>query len=624
MPRQSTVTTSAQSSRVLPDIAFNPSKVWPETPSRRISQHRAFHPLSYVTLLSAFVLAGGRVRVDETISLEELEHIIELYAAHFRVPKQRIIAWAESLLIPYTDPGSLDVIEPKMPELNITLHDYQRQEAAWFAARSGGVAALSCGTGKSVTAWAAAIGAARNGRCSTNRCYIIAPLNAIPQWEPYTKNLKRVFRHVEIISVDSAHKYARLPDEGGALIVDECHKIKNIETRRSSSVFQIRLHFDWCVCLTGTLLHSGPAGVLAIQETAVPGLSRFADKWQLGEAFNCIIKKQIGPRTIMSLVIPSGVFFDAFAEYLKLGVRSLSFACPSIKEVIRLPDQVRYCIDTWPTPDWVIEHQERQRRAGERITVHWLPQLEADTGFQKAVAALAHALAYELHYERGGGADGEINEDQHGSGFPSFAKLRAYAAIEGLYDRCLIETDHPVFKYRWLYAPGTDAKNPGFGPKIRELLKWISEHPLEPLLIGCVSTESKRVISRALTSRGISYAVIDGKTGVPERKRIVEAFQNGALSYIIAQQVAGSESITLTRASTSILVDHHWGAAQYSQFLARTHRISQTRLCEHYDYAFGHLQKLIVENVQKGERFDSQIRERIETLISDSLTEITS
>jgi hypothetical protein len=86
---------------------------------------------------------------------------------------------------------------------------------------------------------------------------------------------------------------------------------------------------------------------------------------------------------------------------------------------------------------------------------------------------------------------------------------------------------------------------------------------------------------------------------------------------MLMQQAAGAESITLTRSSTSILLDHNWSAAVYTQFIHRTYRTGQTEDCEHYDYMFGLMQESVVRRLKRGLRFDQQIRQELETLYYD-------
>jgi len=627
-----------------PAFALDPSKTWKEVPSAPQSTADVSRAVSALTIVLAYMMSGQKFRGSYSdYTLAEMDKELNDFCKWHSLSIDRVISWASSLLIPPTYQTPLgSMVERRMPSLGFALHEYQRNEAEWFASRQGGVAGLSCGTGKSVTAWAAAKAAVRNGRCIDSRCTIIAPVNAMGQWEPYADDLKHDFKEVNILSVDSTHKYKFDPRMGGALIVDECHKVKNESSTRSFNTFDIRLGYDWCLCLTGTLLHTGPEGVLMIQDLAVPGLSRFTDKWRFGTVFDCIVQKKVGRRTRSSLVTPAGEHFESFVQYLSRGVRSLSFASPTVREAVNLPGQTRTLVDSWPSPDWFITLKQKEREEiravvltetgrepsdfdyTSRERLYWLP----DCDWRWALGATSVAIMHERIALAEKGLDEEreplperLGEDDTVIGLPTFAKVRVESAREGRVDRCIerFKDSTGALSLRWYYAPGTDFIKPGPGVKIREVMKWVDSHPNEPALIGSVSSLSKRFIIAELEKRGKTLGVIDGTVSAKERSTLTARFQAGEIDYMVVQQVAGSESITLTRAATSFLIDHSWSPIHYTQYLARTCRTSQTRECEHYDLAFGRLQSEIVRTLQRGEAFDTRTRARLEELMQESL-----
>lgn len=630
-----------------PVFAFDPHKVWSEVPTAPQSTVDVVRAVSALTLVLAYMMTGNKFRGSyENYTIEELDAELHKFCRWHSLDPNLIVSWAESLLLPPTYQAELDgVIETRMPTLGFRMHEYQRQTAGWIASRLGSILALSCGTGKSVTAWAGVLAAVRSGRCKGNRCHIICPVNAMGQWVPYAEYLQKEFDDVQILSVDSVHKYVAFPKVGGALIIDEAHNIGQTERRRTICTFEMRLGYEWCTCLTGTLLHTGPEKVLAIQDTALPGLSRFADKWRFGEVFKCIIQKKAGKRMRSALAMPAGDAFEPFVAYLNRGTRSLSFESPEVKAANAIPGQTKHTIDTWPEPDWVktLRAAEREKtikrfyaaegrkpteaEIGNESNLFWLP----DCDWRWSLGATAVAVMHELEELEKLGLDGDrepiperldfSGDEDEGPTLPTFAKVRMEASREGRIDRCVERyVVDGVSTYRWLYAPGSDMLKPAPGPKIREVMRWVDENPGEPALIASVSSLSKQFVIDELTKRGKTFGVIDGTVPAKKRDELKEQFQAGQLDFMVVQQKAGSESITLTRACNSFLIDHSWSPIVYTQLLARTCRTSQTRQCEHYDLVFGQLQATIVRTLQRGEAFDIRVRSQLEQMVRESLS----
>jgi hypothetical protein len=613
-----------------PVFSFNPNRVWPEVPSCVQETSEVSRLVNAAVILTSYLISGGQLRGSyEGYTLQELSAELDKLCTVYNLDSGRLVAWAQSIILPPEYVKSIPA-EEYMPELGIKLHQYQRREAEWMASRRGGVFALSCGTGKSVTAWAAARAAVVNGTCSNERLSIVCPVNAVGQWGPYVDNLKNYFKEVGIYSVDSMHKTKHVPRVGGALIVDEVHKCKNTDSSRTLHTFEYRLGFDWCACLTGTLLHTGPEGSIHVQDLAVPGLSRFTNKWKFGEVFNCIVKKNIGSSVRRSLAIPSGESFEAFVKYLSRGVRSLSFDSPEVKKESVLPGQTKHAVDTWEEPEWVKLAREEDRReikklnptldkqeVANREKLFWLPYCNGLWG----LGATALCIMDEWNELRklGLNADREkiSEEDEIGEiTLPHIAKARMEISREGRIDRCVEKTSTG---YKWRYAPGSDLLNPAPGPKIKYVMNWVDMNEGEPALLGAVSSLSKNFLIKGLEERGKKFKVIDGTTDSRLRSEYTRMFQTGEIDYMVVQQVAGSESITLTRACNSFLVDHALSPIVYTQYLARVSRTGQQRECDHYDLVFGEYQTHIVKALQRGEAFDTNVRSKLEELLAEGL-----
>lgn len=73
-------------------------------------------------------------------------------------------------------------------------------------------------------------------------------------------------------------------------------------------------------------------------------------------------------------------------------------------------------------------------------------------------------------------------------------------------------------------------------------------------------------------TKGITFGVVNGSTDADERQRAMDAFQAGALQYIIITR-AGAEGITLTAADIMVRLMRPWSYIVYTQSEDRVHRI---------------------------------------------------
>jgi SNF2 family DNA or RNA helicase len=164
-----------------------------------------------------------------------------------------------------------------------------------------------------------------------------------------------------------------------------------------------------------------------------------------------------------------------------------------------------------------------------------------------------------------------------------------------------------VITYRYRYGPGD-------GPKLLWLEQWLDDNGDEPILVGAVTVPTLDAVVRLLTRKGIDYRLIRGGVPARQREKAKNEFQAGQFRVMLVQQIAGSESITLTRAATSILLDHDLSPITYTQFLGRTARQGQDRECQHYDLAFNLIQQDRILALRRGEDFDAETRRELENV----------
>ncbi len=186
------------------------------------------------------------------------------------------------------------------------------------------------------------------------------------------------------------------------VLVHNCHEHSHSTARRTKSLHAIRRNFDFCIGLTGTLIHAGIESTLSIADLIVPGMSLFANRWKAGEHFNCLVKKSLSAsHTVTSLEKPSGENRTRFHEWLSRFTIKLSKHSPEVKASVQIPEQKLHdVIVDEPWPDLIEEvvriaeeifkaegelpHMQRVVhhlcRAGKESKVDWLlSQITDDT-----------------------------------------------------------------------------------------------------------------------------------------------------------------------------------------------------------------------------------------------------
>ena len=602
---------SLQNSLSVPIYVIDPHRVFPEVPSAKQLTSDATRPVASLVIFVAYMLSGvGLTGVYADTPMEQIDAEISAACEKYNVDKAFVFEWAESLLLPVGATFTAEEREKFIPKFikskGWSLREYQWLKAAWCAYRKGSIMALGCGLGKSGTSTAAAIGAANAGRCQKTRCHIIAPLNAMPQWDPYIEELRGTFDEVVCFSMDSAHNYVGLQRGlGGAVIFDELHKLKSDDSRRGDACETLRNAYEWSVGLTGTLFHTGAEGVLRVQDLVLPGLSRFLNKWKFGDVFESTYEKKVGKRTRRTIGMPADAQFDRFTEYMSRGVCSLSFESPEVKDAVQMPGRNSITVDSWETPLWARERLVEIAKQDSRNRLYWAPDWMTNEQTTQYMGALALAMS-EFEPERK---------------LPSFPKVMHAACTEGRVNRVITKIypegkGDPQFKFE--YEPGlvVDVHNVDTlppGPKIAQVEQWLKENPKEPMILSSVGNLGMYMLAQLLVKYDVKFEIIRGDVDKKERKRIVEEFEEGKFRVCLLQQAAGAESITLVRATTSILIDHHWSSSIYTQFMARNYRIGQTEFCEHYDYQFGTMQGQVIRRLRRGELFDARVRSQLES-----------
>jgi superfamily II DNA or RNA helicase len=111
-----------------------------------------------------------------------------------------------------------------------------------------------------------------------------------------------------------------------------------------------------------------------------------------------------------------------------------------------------------------------------------------------------------------------------------------------------------------------------FGEVLEELLD--NRHKA---LVFSQFVDHLTLIRRYLDDKGVSYQYLDGQTPAAERKKRVEAFQEGQGDVFLISLKAGGVGLNLTAADYVIHMDPWWNPAVEDQAAGRAHRIGQQR-----------------------------------------------
>lgn len=298
-----------------------------------------------------------------------------LLSTHFNLPHENYTVWRDAL-----DGETLRSCDFK--NINgLELSPYQ-QDAVSRLTVAGGVLAMGCGLGKTITAISAAL-ALTCEREAPPRLYIACPLNAMPAWEEYRQWCYGAgFEAYEVISIDSLHKLKGFGSiENSVIVYDEVHLLGNTTARRAKAAHELRKAFTAGICLTGTLLHGGVEKVLSVLDLAIPGAARFSNKWNCGKEFSCIASKPMGARKVRELVKPPKDVLPEFNSWLSTYCQSLNTESATVKDEINLPTHTTHDVE-FPTHESIDD-------AAVRIA----EEIFKDTGVVPHMQEVAHVLS---------------------------------------------------------------------------------------------------------------------------------------------------------------------------------------------------------------------------------------
>ena len=151
-------------------------------------------------------------------------------------------------------------------------------------------------------------------------------------------------------------------------------------------------------------------------------------------------------------------------------------------------------------------------------------------------------------------------------------------------------------------SPVKSSKLEAFGEILQELLE--NRHKA---LVFSQFVDHLTIIRNYLDEQKINYQYLDGSTPIKERKKRVDAFQNGEGDVFLISLKAGGTGLNLTAADYVIHMDPWWNPAVEDQASDRAHRIGQKRPVTIYRLVAQHTieEKIVDLHHQKRDLADS-------------------
>lgn len=199
------------------------------------------------------------------------------------------------------------------------------------------------------------------------------------------------------------------------------------------------------------------------------------------------------------------------------------------------------------------------RRTKQLIASELPPKIEMDIPLELTTK---QRIFYQRTVEE---VRGQVKE-AYASHAPGQARIIALTAILRLRQICLAPS---------LASPGASDAS----PKLEFLAEQLAELRDEghSALVFSQFTGYLDIIEKGLQEQGFACLRLDGSTPIPQRKKLVQSFQNSTEpSVFLISLKAGGKGLNLTRATYVYHMDPWWNPAVENQASDRAHRIGQT------------------------------------------------
>lgn len=467
-------------------------------------------------------------------------------------PQPRLQAWINEQVAFRTGMRQISYTPPA----GLTPYPWQAEGAAMIAATGRALITDEPGTGKTITTilglveWAA-------GRHAEGPVVVVCPASVV---DPWVEAWQAWAPHVSVVAwrgpdrreklLGTADVYVCSYDvaridapvagtkamkpllnlEPVALVVDECHLIKNKRSQRSQAVRRLAKRVNArqgaVVALSGTPITHHPGDLWPTLEALEPDAYPSSERWV---SRYC----QTLPGEYNDEVL--GLLHSREPEF-RLTMLGQHRRVAKADVLAQLPPKV-YSVRTVDLP-------AKWRKVYDDFEERMLAELPDGSELK-----VMDVLSKFGHLSRlaSAAADVEITEEAD----PETGELKQRVHLE-------------------LKAPSW---------KVGALLEVLSEREGEQVVAFAPSRQLAVLAGKAAAEAGLRVGYVIGGQSAGERTAAVEAFQAGQLDLICATTGAGGVGITLTAARTVVFLQRPWALVEALQAEDRCHRIGS----EHHD-----------------------------------------
>jgi SNF2 family DNA or RNA helicase len=465
------------------------------------------------------------------------------------VPSPRLAAWIADQVMVRTTPHPLSFTPPAP----LVPYPWQFEGAGMIAATGRVLITDEPGTGKTITTILGLVEWASR-RHTEGPVLVICPASVIDAWVEAWRNWAP---HVRAIAWRGAplkrrelagtadvyvcsYETARIdaPAAGpksmkpllnlgaAAVVVDECHLIKNNQTGRSQAVRRLAHKADSVVCLSGTPITHHPgdlwASLDALEHGAWPAKKRWVDRY-------CQVVPGEYDEEILGLLPAAEPEFrlTLLGQHRRVAKADvLSQLPPKVYSVrsVELP--------TSPKGGW--------RKVYDDFEAQMLAELPDGSELQ-----VMDLMSRFTHLSRlaSAAADVEVTigpDVDERTGMP-----KRHVSLN-------------------LKAPSW---------KVDALLEVLQERPGQPVVCFAPSAQLVQLAGKAAAEAGLRVGYVVGGQAPADRTRAVAEFQSGDLDLLCATTGAGGVGLTLTAARTVVFLQRPWSLVESIQAEDRCHRI---------------------------------------------------
>lgn len=325
-----------------------------------------------------------------------------------------------------------------------------------------------------------------------------------------------------------------------AVVIDECHYIKNPSTKQSQAAVRVARDAPFVVGMSGTPIthHTGDLTPMleAMDHGAWPSGERFKDRYLL------TVNDDGGYTSKVVGLAPHTE--PEFRATLEGTMRRVAKA-----DVLDLPPKV-YSVRTVEMPD-------KWRKAYDEFESDMFAQLPDGGELQvmDVFSILAHLKSLacapaDVRYET------RLVEDENEYS-PTFGEMVEKTSVH-------LDLKHPSWK-------------------VQAMIEVLDERPDQQVLVFAPSRQLIMLAGQSAEIDGRRVGYIVGGQTARQRTAVVDAFQAGELDTVMATTGAGGIGITLTAASTVVFLQRPLSLEKSMQAEDRAHRIGQTRSVEYID-----------------------------------------